>query len=168
MNLTKQQTYFFDFDQTFITQHSKGHPSGMKLDINTRRDYQALLNKIKGKIDKKIYIVSRGIKAEIEQFLINNEIYHFINGVYGAEDNHELLKGTPYWANKKVDMMEKILKKDNANKELAKFYDDTFLNVKTALEADIPSFIITDRHNTRNSIYYNGKNLLQYVAYNHL
>jgi ubiquitin C-terminal hydrolase len=153
-----------DFDQTFLKEHSNGTPITKKIILSDadKADYIKYLTALR-KYFNKIYINTRGLKAEITQWLRQYDLFeeNLINDVYGAdvvnktditvdkllainqENNEDESK--QFWATQKVIFLNDIAADHSiTDKSKIYFYDDTELNILEAKKNDqfINSFTV--------------------------
>ena len=157
-NSEKKPIIVFDFDKTFIEQHSGGVPISNRtenLQPQIIKNYRDYLTIIKNKFSK-IYINSRGISDEIKRYLFNNgHIDEYIDDFYGANERSEIgqksnnnIRNTSnpdsYWSKRKVrNLNDILLHNPGYRKTDIYFYDDTELNITEAIAAGyINSFVV--------------------------
>ena len=185
-NSEKKPIIVFDFDLTFIDDHSGGIPITKRtknLSQATTNKYIEYLTNIKTKFSK-IYINSRGvIPEEIQQYFVNNGIDEYIDDFYGADSNAEISKtrnnnitntsnSTSYWSKRKVrNLNDILLYNPGYRKNDIYFYDDTELNIKEARKSGyVNSYVVPSPNPNPNSVSHlypqlkGGEKLLAKIA----
>ncbi len=153
---SEDQVIVFDFDMTFISEHSKGYPLEHlgPFTGNLGQVYNDLLNDLKTRF-KHIFINTRGMEAQILPYLAKQKIdTKLITRVFGANSATEL--GSEYWPQLKLQNLNTIAKDYKISKRNVYFYDDTQANITEALK-EFPNSILV------NEITGNGPKLLKYA-----
>lgn len=156
---SNQRVICFDFDMTLTHHHSSGYPIS-KSNANDP-DYTAWNKggkaKLMGLLDKlkhmRLYIVSRGLRDEIDMYLQQEQLRTYFVAIKAAQNEDELATGvlgggteddekcgTDNWATLKTQMLRSILS-DECVTDLI-FLDDTPVNVERAREYGISAYLV--------------------------
>jgi len=133
------------------TYHSGGFPFTNFKRVDLNKIFGDLYTQLRTKIiqysntNYSIYIVSRGSKEEIEEFLRQINLLRYFRGVYGSEVYEEIDYGEEYWAAKKVIYMKQICHIENISKYNIFFFDDTKMNIESAIKKFPNSILIKDK-----------------------
>jgi len=143
----------FDFDLTFIKEHSRGIPVDPKsktCNIQKIDDtvYNAELNRLKS-IYAHIFINSRGVTSSIQDYFSQCNIGKFFTEILAATDREEIGKGDEYWTKRKSEFLNYIATTyTEGNKSKVYFYDDTVSNIEVAKKNGFSnSFVVTKTNN---------------------
>ena len=123
-----------DFDLTITDIHTNGRINQQYFYWYKTQNLILLINCLK-KLKKKnwlIYIVSRGIKNDIKQYLKNLDIIKLFNDIYGADNIEHLSENPLNWAKYKTDFLNEIISMNKINKNNLYFIDDTEENISFA------------------------------------
>lgn len=130
----KDKIICFDFDNTLTYYHSGGNPSIEKnyfLNIEKVKEY---LQSLKDN-GCKIYIVTRGVREKVVEYLKHHMMDKYFKDVYGAISIEEISEcgkfpnAETYWSYMKVTMLQKIMKTNECSANEIYFYDDTKSNI---------------------------------------
>jgi len=133
------------------TYHSGGFPFSNFKHVDLNKIFGNLYTELRTKISQysnsnySIYIVSRGSKEEIKEFLRQINLLQYFRGVYGAEVYEETDYGEEYWAAKKVIYIKQICHIENVSRYNIFFFDDTKMNIESAIRTFPNSILIKDR-----------------------
>ena len=128
-----------DFDLTLTKIHSNGYP-----DINETYFDSDDLNKIKlyfqklKSINVNIYIITRGIRQLVYNYIKKYGLDIYITNIYGADDSAGVNLGGHTWSILKVRYLNQIITKETTHNVCMKsdiyFIDDTPENVNCAIQ----------------------------------
>ena len=113
------KVFAFDFDLTLTDEHSRGHPdadSNLYLSKSNHDNIGAMLQRIADDPTKCLFLISRGIKTKLEDYLKAQTIpdgrswLQLFDSVYGARDASHLNKGRDAWVKIKQDLLKEIRK----------------------------------------------------------
>ena len=130
-NTKQNKILVLDFDLTITDIYTEGK---INLDLfywYEKDNFDILvktLQKFKS-LDWKIYIVSRGIFLDIQEYLNKLKIYKIFDGVFGANDIFHLSHGTSKWSEYKTQFINMIVEKNKTHKHNIYFIDDTEENI---------------------------------------
>lgn len=148
--------YIFDFDLTISDIHSNGNYN-KKYNYITNETYNNfcnILNIIK-KTDNKAFILTRGIKYLLEEYLKEKytNIYNNIEYIYGALNEDDVKEKYPNeWAVKKADTIEYLYK--NKTPYIV-FFDDTIENINEVnnRKMNLKTIHVTNKNDIYNYFY---------------
>lgn len=120
-----------DFDLTITDIHTRGHIKQTQLYWHSSDNLYLLTNclckfKNSGWL---IYIVSRGIKEDIVQYLTKLNIIELFDGIYGASNYTHFAENAITWSRYKTEYLDIIISINNTKKENLYFIDDTEENI---------------------------------------
>ena len=138
----KTNVFIFDFDETLTDRdiHSGGKPGqNFKMMRNEQNldQLKTMLHKLKD-AGIPVYICTRAVENLVEQALKKNLGEDIIGKrgpivkVYGAKDINQVREGGIYWTNRKKDIIQNILQKENIEAKNAYFFDDDNRNCEQA------------------------------------
>lgn len=157
--------YAFDFDLTLTDAHSGGYPTEDDEDTDERfiawnspekkEELTEMLQNIQTQ-GNSIYIVSRGLKDQIIEFLDMEGLLPFFKHVYGAKDEDQLAVGTlsgvysekdeeecsSNWARLKSRMLHEIAVDEQCSSRDIIFLDDTQGNVEEAKRNNFSAYYV--------------------------
>ncbi len=139
----------FDFDQTFIKEHSGGIPVDQNDKCTIKEIDGAAYNKELDRLKSlyaHIFINSRGLKQSIKRYFQACFLRGVsITDIYAATDQAEIGKGLEYWAERKSVFLNEIAQKyTKGDKSKVYFYDDTKENVAVAIKNGFTnSFVVS-------------------------
>lgn len=124
-----------DFDLTITDIHTKGHIKQTQLYWYFFNNLNLIINYLCKCLRKfknsgwLIYIVSRGIKEDIVQYLTKLKIIELFDDIYGASNYTHLGENAFTWSRYKTKYLDIIISMNGAKKENLYFIDDTKENI---------------------------------------
>lgn len=123
-----------DFDLTITDIHTQGKINQTQLYWYSSNNLNMITNCLRKfkNLGWKIYIVSRGIKEDIIQYLTKLNIIELFDNIYGAKNFAHLAENALCWSRYKTEYLDIIISINNTKKENLYFIDDTEENITYA------------------------------------
>lgn len=123
-----------DFDLTITDIHTKGRIIQNKSYWYSKDNLNLLVNCLKKfkNLGWIIYIVSRGIKDDIKQYLTNLNIIELFDDILGSNSIKQVRENSFTWAKYKTQYLDNIITINNGDKNNLYFIDDTQENITFA------------------------------------
>lgn len=121
----------FDFDLTLTSIHTGGHPDLEKMYFDDINEIKNLLDFFSSKY--KIYIITRGMEDKVKRYLEKYKLMDYFQDIYGANEDKPIERDD--WDKIKVEYLDFIVMKENIKKNNIFFFDDTEINVLTAINS---------------------------------